>query len=117
MDLKTLWLSPNGRASRKDFWLRTYFPAMVVYLIAIAIDMTFGLYTETSGFGLFSGITYLLIMWPMIAVVIKRCHDRNRSGWFILVFMVPLLNLWPAIEVYFLKGTEGPNQYGEDPVA
>jgi uncharacterized membrane protein YhaH (DUF805 family) len=48
--------------------------------------------------------------------LIKRSHDRDRSGWFILLFLVPLLNLWPLIELLFLRGTIGSNRFGPDPV-
>jgi uncharacterized membrane protein YhaH (DUF805 family) len=58
----------------------------------------------------------LIILWPGIAILIKRSHDRDRSGWFILLFLVPLLNLWPLIELLFLRGTIGSNRFGPDPV-
>ncbi len=59
---------------------------------------------------------YLLAtLWPSIAIYIKRAHDRGRSGWFILLFMVPILNLWVLIELLFLPGTAGNNNYGAGP--
>jgi uncharacterized membrane protein YhaH (DUF805 family) len=58
----------------------------------------------------------LIILWPGIAILIKRSHDRDRSGWFILLFLVPFLNLWPLIELLFLRGTIGSNRFGPDPV-
>ena len=116
MDLKTLWLSPNGRATRKDYWLRTYLPFLGIYILAMIIDVVTGSLNPETGYGVVSVIVSLLSFWPFIAVCIKRCHDRNRSGWFLLLFLVPLLNLWPAIELYFLKGTEGSNRFGDDPL-
>ena len=47
---------------------------------------------------------------------IKRCHDRGRTGYFLLLLYVPLVNFWPIIELCFLKGVAGPNQYGPDPL-
>jgi len=51
----------------------------------------------------------------MVAIYVKRLHDRNHSGWFALLLLVPLVNLWPAIEIMFLRGTRGPNRFGADP--
>jgi uncharacterized membrane protein YhaH (DUF805 family) len=61
---------------------------------------------------------YLLAtLWPSIVVYVKRAHDRGRSGLFVLLFLVPVLNLWPFIELLFLPGTTGNNSYGADPAA
>jgi len=116
MNIKELYLSPKGRASRSDYWLRLYLPYMGIYIIAIILDVVLGTFSSETGYGVISAITGLLFFWPMICVQIKRCHDRNRSGWFMLVFLIPLVNLWPAIEIAFLKGTDGSNRFGEDPV-
>jgi uncharacterized membrane protein YhaH (DUF805 family) len=67
--------------------------------------------------GVFSLIASLVLLWPFLAVEIKRCHDRGRSGWFLLVGLIPLVNLWVLVEVFFLRGTLGDNQYGQDPLA
>jgi uncharacterized membrane protein YhaH (DUF805 family) len=80
------------------------------------IDVAMGTFNTQSGYGIASIIVGLIFMWPMLAIQIKRCHDRNRSGWFMLVFLIPLVNLWPAIEIAFLKGTDGPNRFGDDPL-
>lgn len=65
---------------------------------------------------LLPGAYALVMLYPTLAVNVKRCHDRGRSGWFVLVGIVPLLNYWYLIEICFLPGTEGANQYGTDPV-
>jgi uncharacterized membrane protein YhaH (DUF805 family) len=49
---------------------------------------------------------------------VKRYHDRNKSGWWILIVFVPVIGgLWYFIECGFLRGTPGPNTYGPDPLA
>ena len=55
---------------------------------------------------------YILSFWIGLAVAAKRCHDRDRSAWFMLI---PFFNLWVAIECAFFRGTEGSNRFGEDP--
>jgi uncharacterized membrane protein YhaH (DUF805 family) len=55
--------------------------------------------------------------WISIVVGIKRFHDRNKAGWWILIILVPVIgSLWYLIECGFLKGTPGPNNYGPDPL-
>ena len=56
--------------------------------------------------------------WISIAVAVKRYHDRNKSGWWVLIVLVPVIGgLWYLIECGFLRGTVGPNNYGPDPLA
>ena len=56
--------------------------------------------------------------WISIAVAVKRYHDRNKSGWWVLIVLVPVIGgLWYLIECGFLRGTAGPNDYGPDPLA
>jgi len=110
MNIITLWFSPKGRASRSDLWLRTYLAFAGISIIAGMID---GLIDRE----LFISIVQLSAIWVFLVVQIKRCHDRDRSGWFILLYLIPIVNLWPLIEICFLKGTTGPNRFGEDPIA
>ncbi len=69
-----------------------------------------------SGFLLWiAWLLYLVVIWPAIAISIKRWHDRGKSGWWILIGFVPLIGgLWALID---LPGTSGTNQYGPDPLA
>ena len=54
---------------------------------------------------------------PNIAAGVKRCHDRDRSGWFVFIVLIPLVGtLWYLIEIGFLRGTFGSNKYGADPL-
>jgi uncharacterized membrane protein YhaH (DUF805 family) len=60
----------------------------------------------------------ILVTWISIAVGIKRFHDRNKSGVWILIIFVPVIGgLWYLIECGFLRGTVGPNDYGPDPLS
>ena len=63
-------------------------------------------------------ILVLLFLYPSLAVYTKRWHDRGKSGWWSLIALVPLIGgIWMLVECGFLRGTEGPNQYGNDPLA
>jgi len=105
--------SANGRVSRSQFWLKWALPYIVVtivlYLILSAI-------LDPAVVAIVFGIYLLAALWPSIAIYIKRAHDRGRSGWFVLLVIVPILNIWLMIELWFLPGTSGANPYGNDPL-
>lgn len=117
MTISELYFSLQGRVSRSTYWLKYFVPYMAVYFVMMFLDILMGSFSETTGMGLFTGIFSLLAIYPAIAVGVKRCHDRDRSGWFLLVGLIPLVNIWVLIELGFLKGTTGDNQYGGDPLA
>lgn len=118
-----LLFSCNGRISRKTLWLKFQLPLGGMGVLATILDEV-GLYNESGEINLLFGLIHLLFgllalafLYPYIAALIKRCHDRNHSGLFLLIGLIPFLNIWPYIELYFLKGTSGRNQYGEDPLS
>jgi uncharacterized membrane protein YhaH (DUF805 family) len=58
----------------------------------------------------------LLAVWMKLAVIVKRWHDRDKSGWWVLIVLIPVIGwLWQLIECGFLDGTPGPNKYGPSP--
>ena len=112
--LRALLLSFEGRISRSTYWLRFFLPYLGIYIVLLAVDNALGtLDTKGEGIiGVFSGLFFVLAWYSALAVAVKRCHDRDRSGWFTLVGIVPLLNLWYWIELLFLPGTPGGNRFG-----
>jgi len=112
--LASFLLSPEGRISRSQYWLHFALPVFGIFIVLSIVLSVAGV--GPSGHLTVLGIFDLLIIWPAIAIYIKRAHDRDRSGWFILLFLVPLLNIWPLIELLFLRGTIGANRFGSDPV-
>lgn len=64
------------------------------------------------------GVVLLLVMIGGLAGAAKRLHDRDRSGWFQLIVLIPLTGaIWLGVEIGFLRGTFGPNRFGPDPLA
>ena len=59
---------------------------------------------------------YLVCFWIGVVIGVKRLHDLNKTGWLYLLFFIPLVNIGMLIWVGFFKGTNGPNQYGPDPI-
>ena len=123
MDYKNLLLSCKGRIPRSVYWLNYYIPFAILYVVLVFVDIGLGTKVAVDpsmgtagGVGIISAVFSLLMIYPSIAVTIKRIHDRGRTGWFMLVMFIPLVQLWPLIEVLFLKGTTGSNKYGDDPL-
>ena len=112
-----LYFSFDGRVSRSSYWLKFMLPYSVIYIVLAMLDMGSGSFDPTIGYGTYSGLFTLAGIIPSLAMGAKRCHDRDRSGWFLLVGLIPLVNIWLLIEVWFIKGTEGVNQYGPDPMS
>jgi uncharacterized membrane protein YhaH (DUF805 family) len=113
MDYQKFYLSAEGRVNRKQLWLWLILPAVVVSLILGMLDGAMGTLDPESGLGLLSGIWTLIILIPAILIYIKRFHDRDKSGWWVLIGLIPIIGaLWLLIELGFLKGTPGPNRFG-----
>jgi len=103
----------DGRINRAKYWLG----AVVIYVAVWIFGIIF-MMTQSK----FMAILFLLVafasIWPGLAINIKRWHDRDKSGWWIFISLIPLVGpIWALIEVGFLPGTPGPNQYGPDPLA
>ncbi|PUB17482.1 DUF805 domain-containing protein [Yoonia sediminilitoris] len=142
--LREKYATFSGRASRSEYWWYFLF-IMLVYFALIIVMGVFGGATAAinpnmgngdleNGLGMgmiisiiLIGVFWLAVLLPSIAVVVRRLHDRNLSGWWylglILVGIVPIIG--PIVSlvggiVFFvimcLKGTDGPNKYGADPL-
>lgn len=107
-----IMFSFEGRVPRSVYWIYNVVILNVVFWAIFLLGTLIG--GEDGGVVAYY-LGGLLVLWPSLAIGIKRCHDRGRPGYFILLCLVPLLNLWYIVEVAFLAGTEGPNQYGEKP--
>jgi uncharacterized membrane protein YhaH (DUF805 family) len=114
MNWKQLLLSYDGRISRQPYWLGTL--ALVVVAVAVGVVLTL-LSGEESG-QLSSFVAQLAILYPALCLSMKRWHDRNKSGWWVLINLIPIIGgLWTLVECGFLRGTVGSNDYGPDPLA
>jgi len=106
----------SGRARRKEYWLFFLFNLVVVLGLSF-VDVISGLYSKELGAGLFGGAYSLLVLVPSVAVSVRRLHDTNRSAWWLLLAVVPLVGPLALIVIYCLDGTPGGNDYGPDPKA
>ena len=112
MSMKQFLFSFEGRTNRSAYWLKWTLPYMVVMVVLSMVGSMFAGPT-----GAISGLVGLAALWPSLAVAAKRWHDRDKSGWWTLILLVPVVGaLWMLIECGFLKGTDGPNRFGDDPL-
>ncbi len=118
----------EGRINRAKYWA---FIALVLVFVFPALSAISGLRSvlpqlsdpvTIRALEMGTAILMLAIVLPLqisfLAVGAKRWHDRNRSGWWVLIGLVPVIGpLWTLVECGCLKGTEGENRYGPDPLA
>jgi uncharacterized membrane protein YhaH (DUF805 family) len=101
-----------GRAARSEYWYWTLF-ATIVSVAAAIIDAVI---LPTSELGLLSPLTSLALFLPGLAVSARRLHDLDRTAWWLLIALTIIglivLLVWDCI-----KGTDGPNRFGADPLA
>ena len=98
----------DGRAERREFW---YFA-----LCNFVVSFVLGLLDQIWGIQILSGIYSLAVLLPSLGLSVRRLHDINKSGWFILLSLIPLVGAIILLVWACQKGTEGANQYGEEPV-
>jgi len=99
----------NGRACRSEYWYWVLF-IILADIVAGIIDYLLGMQIVSSLFG-------LVTLLPGIAVSIRRLHDLDRTGWWILLALIPLIG-WIILLIWYIsKGTDGPNRFGPDPLA
>ena len=103
----------SGRSSRKEY--RSFFLIHFLIVLALAlVDGMTGTFDFEAGSGLLSGIYLLLGLLPVLAVSVRRLHDTGRSGWWVIIALLPLVGL--AFLYFALKeGDAGPNRFGADP--
>ncbi len=122
MNFQSLFLSYEGRIRRSHFWIGLIILLVVEWVImavTIGSAMSTAAMTHNPG-AMFGGAALigwiLLLLYPALAVYTKRWHDRGKSGWMSLVGLIPIVGpFWLLIELGFLDGTQGPNQYGPSP--
>jgi uncharacterized membrane protein YhaH (DUF805 family) len=143
MNWGDLFFKFNGRANRAKFWT-----AALIFTAINLVLVILGYVTDQSVvFQALNGMLSIVLLISSIAVSVKRLHDRNKSGWYLLLFyFVPgvlaavsvligefvedssiiatvlallafAIIVWVVIELGCLRGTVGVNQYGPDPVA
>ena len=114
----------EGRSRRREFWSFVLF----YWLVYVALNVAFGHPQTIVQFGgvravsgltgipaLVGGLFWLASLVPSLAVSVRRLHDQGRSGWLMLLWLIPLFGWFALLVLYCLPGTQGSNRYGPDP--
>ena len=101
----------HGRARRKEYWYFTLFFAISYLGLAIIASLIGG----DEAAEVIPAIYALAVALPAIGVSVRRLHDTNRSGWFVLLSLIPLVGTIILIVFCAQDSTPGENQYGPNP--
>jgi uncharacterized membrane protein YhaH (DUF805 family) len=104
----------TGRARRKEYWFFVLFHVLI-FLLFVMIDGLTGTLNEATGFGLTSSLYSLAVLIPGIAVLVRRLHDIDRSGWWVLLGLVPFVGGIVLLVLAALDSTPGENRFGPNP--
>lgn len=100
----------SGRSTRSDYW----YVILANFLIGFVIGFIGGLIPDLAGVtALISGLYSLAIIIPGIAIVVRRLHDINKSGWFYFIALVPLVGVIILLVFLCTASVNENNRYGE----
>ncbi len=104
----------SGRARRTEYWMFVLFN-FIFSMATMLLDTLFGSTTEAMDFGFINGFYSLAVLIPSLAVGVRRLHDIGKSGWMILISLIPIIG-WIWIFVLLVReGTPEENIYGANP--
>lgn len=101
-----------GRARRKEYWMFTLVSVVISIVLAIIDSALFEFQIGVLGL-LYS----LAVLLPTLAVSVRRLHDTGRTGWWVLIALIPIIGTIVLIVFMVMDGERHPNAYGPDPKA
>lgn len=111
----------SGRARRSEFWWFALFYFVVNLVLSLVDSVLFGTtvsepgsFSASTDTPIFSGIFALASLLPSLAVSVRRLHDLDKSGWWLLLSFIPLIGAIVLIVWFATAGTKGSNRFGED---
>jgi uncharacterized membrane protein YhaH (DUF805 family) len=100
----------EGRARRMEYWMFTLVN-FIIYVVAYTLIFS----TKSTLLSALLGLYGLAILLPSLGVTVRRLHDTGRTGWWILIGLVPFIGTIVLLIFMILDGDEGQNQYGPSP--
>ena len=114
LDVLRKYATFDGRARRKEYWYFILFNAIAQFILTI-IDSVTGSFSPETGIGLLAGIYTLVVLIPSIAVSVRRLHDTERSGWWLLAALIPLIGAIVLFIFMVLDSQADENKFGINP--
>jgi uncharacterized membrane protein YhaH (DUF805 family) len=113
VDLMQLLLSPAGRVNRAKWW-GTWFGTWAAWILVFV----FAGVVRRDLVWMLAAAIFVLFLWGRVVVTIKRWHDLDKSGWWVLIALIPVIGeIWTVVSCGFAIGSDGENTYGPDPLA
>ena len=108
----------QGRARRAEYWW-FYLFIIIAYIVVSVVAGVLSAIIPILGAVAFGALALgaIAILIPSICVTVRRLHDQDRSGWWILIAFVPAIGGIVLLVFMILRGTEGDNRFGPDPLA
>ena len=104
----------QGRARRREYGWYTVFATLII-LALVGIDYALGWMDAERGLGILSAIGAIVLMLPSLSLSVRRLHDHNATGWWVLICIIPLMSFFFTLFMIFAQGNEGENRFGPDP--
>ena len=105
----------SGRSRRSEYWYFTLFYLVIAIVLSVLDGIVFGGSVDGKGTPVLSGLFMLAMLLPSIAVGIRRLHDTDRSGWWLLIGMIPILGAIVLIVFFVQDSKPGENRFGPNP--
>lgn len=104
----------KGRAPRAEYWYFALF-YFITFIVLGILDKVIGTAQMVMGSGLLGTLYSLAVLIPSLAVSVRRLHDTNRSGWWLLLYLVPLVGAIVLLVFFVQDSKPGANQYSPNP--
>jgi uncharacterized membrane protein YhaH (DUF805 family) len=108
------YVTISGRARRSEYWWWFLFILLAGFVLGFVDGMIFG-FSEDSP-QILAGLFSLGTLLPSICVAGRRLHDRDKSAWWLLLGLIPIIGWLVLLYFYVTPGTPGPNRFGPDPL-
>jgi len=99
----------TGRARRTEYWM-FFLINLIIAVILVVVEMA-----VITGPGVLYGIYMLAILLPALGVTVRRLHDTGRTGWWVLVWLIPIVGPIVILVFMVLDSQPGDNEYGPNP--
>lgn len=104
----------QGRSRRKEFWYFTLINALISMACGL-VDSTLQLPTLVEGYGVLAALYAAFAFIPTVAVTVRRLHDQDRTGWWALIMLIPIVGMLVLLYFMIQDSTSGVNRFGTNP--